>query len=179
MLNWKPIIGAACLVLAPMLSAQAESLRYEKTYSQIREVDNRLILTIDDSGLVNLHRPGFMPNAGSYEWQLSDAELAQLWQSLNPEQWLAVDMQLLKRNLNQRSQSSKFYSSDSDVSRFEWNDGRGPARASEISGLAGLNTLFPQNDELQQLADAEQRVWQWLQEQLAVQLERAEEGARS
>mgnify|MGYP001297500969 CR=1 FL=1 len=179
MLNWKPIVGAACLVLAPMLSAQAESLRYEKIYSQIREVDNRLILTIDETGLVNLHRPGFMPHAGTYEWQLSASELEQLWQDIAPEQWLAVDMQLLKRNLDQRSQSDKFYSSDSDVSRLEWNDGRGPARASEISGLAGLNTLFPQIAELQQLTATEQRLWQWLQTQLNHQLELAQQGARS
>jgi len=168
MLKQKYVISAACLLLLPALSAQAGSLRYEKTFAQVAVTDNRLILSIEDDGSVALHRPAFMKHSGSYHWQLDQSQLQQLWERIGIEHITAVNQALLHNNLQQQRSNVLLETSDSDVSRIEWSDDqRSTPYVLEVEGLAAWSGLLPDQAELKTLQSTETVIWQWMQEQLA------------
>lgn len=168
MLKQKYVIGAACLLLIPALSAQAGSLRYEKTFAQVAVTDNRLILSIEDDGSVALHRPAFMKNSGSYRWQMDQSQLQQLWERIGVDGLTDINQALLQNNLQQRRSNALLETSDSDVSRIEWlDDQRTMPHVLEVEGLAAWSDLLPDQSELKTLQNTETVIWQWMQEQLA------------
>ena len=161
MFSAKHLAGLSGLLLLLGGQAQADSLRYEKVFTQINGADNRLILDIAEDGRVTLQRPLFMTHAGRHEWQLSAAELDQLWQQLQPQALAALDATLIKRNLSQRQAQELMAVTDSDVSRIEWRDGRSAdARVIEGAGVSGWHLALPDQEQLGRLVAAEQRIWQ-------------------
>ncbi|GAB4189266.1 MAG: hypothetical protein Tsb002_16160 [Wenzhouxiangellaceae bacterium] len=160
----KYIYLTCSLVVLALLSgqAQADSLLYEKVFNQFAELDNRMTLSVSESGEVHLHRPSFMTYPGDHHWQLDATAVAELWAALQPATLRELDSGLMTQALQQLRADTEIYVSDSDTTRLQLASGRGDTHELVVDGLQGWALTFPQQSSLQILAATESRLVDWV-----------------
>ncbi len=104
-LEWRPLFSAAgrvaLLVLlwaaqpAMPMRAQVNDvvvLEYSHIHHMIEDQDPTPLLRIYQNGLVRVHYPAYMQRAGDYEFSLSSEELVKLFESVEADGLLGLDL---------------------------------------------------------------------------------------
>ena len=92
----------------------AQTLVYERVYSELPAGDNIVRITLSDTGSVVIERPELMTHSGRHEFTVSPQRYTQLQQQLQSLPFDTLDLQVY---LNQRSNALR-YISHPEYSRF-------------------------------------------------------------
>jgi hypothetical protein len=145
------------LLLAIAAPVTAQVLTYEKTFALFAGGDRRLTVTIDANGEMSIHRPAVMTRAGDYHALVPTSTYAELAVELSV---LSAYTPMLQTRVGQRTAAELYVVTDQDLTIIRVRDpAMGKVVEIRFPALEAWARHYPDDVELQRMADLEQRIW--------------------
>lgn len=136
-----------------VLPAGAQTLIYERSFSMVRDTDNRLVITLTEPDRVEVYRPVFMTRSGHYQFRVLPEVIEFL---LGAYEDVVIQARDLDARVQARTGAGPLVITDPELTRFQRQD---PSAEIAVWGVKPYAAVFVDEPGLAELAELEAAFW--------------------